>query len=241
MISSLTAIRLLALVSVGVVYSLMPGKIAWESFVYSTAISHYLLSIYYSKKQISKVLSQPQSILPLFMVLGLGSWVIYTNFPLVIYFGIHHVFNEVYILKKEMPAEKHPWLRPLRLGGLLLHLSAYFFLVRNHQNLQGIDPSIFLAALIVSGIFFIGALLHARKILTVRQFIDHSLLEIIFLILCVASNFYVFQANQIVAYHFVFWFYYPVLKFLKVKSREEIVTDGGAINERFPCNFSGHQ
>nr|CAA9213311.1 putative membrane protein [uncultured Armatimonadetes bacterium] len=190
------------------------GKTPWLEIAFSLGFGHYLLSLLYAKKQIARVVREPQT-LAACAVLVAGAGALYVNgFSLVIYFGVHHVFNEVYLLGRAVRLDDGADARRLRLWSILLNFFIYFGLLRHHAEL-GFVPretlvNVLLAGLAVGYPAFFFYLLRLRRSLTTAQLVDLCTFEVLGFLLLVVSCFVNIWFVQIVFYHFVFWALFPL-------------------------------
>ena len=185
----------------------------WLTFVYGFGLCHYFLSYVYSSRQIRQILHDPSSWLPFSATILLGASLYFGKFPLLIYFGVHHAFNEVYLLDRTLPTETRGRIRSLRTAGVFLNAFAYLFILRGRAEMQGIPHSFLLAGLLISSVCFAWVLYRSSGLLNKDEMIDNCFLEICYLPLIAASFFIKLTLTHFVCYHILFWAIYPVPKF----------------------------
>lgn len=147
------------------------------------------------------------------LLLSFGGLLYLTDFSLVIFFGIHHVFNEVYLVNRSLAQEDNRSFIFYRTASIVLNFFIYFVILRDQPGLQFINPDILLGGLIASYVVFAFSLLRIKKHLNGRELIDSFAFELIGLGLVVLSYFVRIGFIEIVLYHFIFWVFYPIQKF----------------------------
>lgn len=186
--------------------------IAW-----SVGFSHYLVGILYSRKQITHVLSQPSSRVPL-LLLGLGGLGMYlNNFSLFLYFGLHHALNESYLgLRYQSSSLTEQNRKQLRAAGFIAHLSGYLLIIYTatlfgRPILLTVTGGIFIGSLI----FYFHIIWKQRNGFSVKEFISSVFIEFVLILLVIVDlSVYNIQLYQIVLYHFVFWAIFPASNLL---------------------------
>lgn len=187
--------------------------VVWWSLFWSVAFVHYGLALYYSRKRIIAVASRTHSLVPALAVISGGAALYVNQFSLLIYFGIHHVFNEVYLLDRKLPVADDEKRRELRVSAILLNAFIYAVLLRHYSELAWIDPTILFGGLFISYVLFFYRLNRLRPFLGAMDLIDSCAFEMSGLLLVLFSLFAQLNLNYIVFYHFVFWSLYPIEKF----------------------------
>lgn len=207
-----TIVRTTSILITALLTVLLSDYRIWQTLVFSLGFSHYAMSLYYSRRQATRVLGQPSSYLPLAITLMFGGLLYLKNFPLVVFFAVHHVCNEVYMLKYSDRVEAHPKLPYLRASSLFLQSFTYAVILHDHRALQFLDlPFLYggLALSLASFVYFLTAL---SPSMTRRELIDASSFEVTGLLLVGLSSFVQITFLQIVCYHFVLWIIYPMEK-----------------------------
>ena len=121
----LTAIAITALLAIGA-----PDRTAWQSAVLSIGFGHYLLSLWYARQKLVKVASDWNTALPMAAAVAGGAALYLGSFPLIIYFAVHHVFNEVYLTTEVLKDLTASQLRLYRSIAIPLQALLYFYLLR---------------------------------------------------------------------------------------------------------------
>ncbi len=192
----------------------------WLTFVYGFGLSHYFLSYVYAKKQILQIMRRPSSEIAFAATILLGAFLYFSGFPLLIYFGFHHAFNEVYLLDRSVSADARERIRGLRTAGVFLNAFAYFFILRGRPELRGIPQSFLLGGLLISSFSFAWILYRSRASLTKNEIIDNCFLEICYLPLVAASFFFKPTLTHFVCYHLFFWAIYPIPKLARAEGND---------------------
>src|SRR2546429_8270826 len=121
---------------------MVPNPQTWLTIVYSVGFSHYLLGAIYSRQQFREAYAQPLSLFPVLVLAIFGIGLYSLQFPLLIFFALHHAFNEAYVLKQTTPGDDSA-ISPFRSSAFMLHLFLYFILLRRSQSLGIIELNIF--------------------------------------------------------------------------------------------------
>jgi hypothetical protein len=216
----LLAIGIAVLAAIG-----LRDDIVWQSAVTSIGFGHYLLSVWYARGRLSGLGREMGTALPtLGAVIG-GGLIYLVGFPLIIYFGAHHVCNEAYItasISDRLPQNRR---RRLRAMAIALHFVLYFTLLRSefagvfiHRGYIAsaadmLRPSVYFfipLMLTYAGYFF--AVFGARKDLERHSLVELSVVELAGLALVAVSFVTPIRFLDVVCYHFVFWWFFPTSK-----------------------------
>jgi hypothetical protein len=195
---------------------------AYTSVILSLGLAHYAASFLYAGKPLSKLGSTTFAWLALvaLFVVNMALYFAPGNQEtiLLVYFGIHHVFNEVYITHRAMGGA-FPRLWRLRVAAILLNAALYAAILSHERFIAALVPiEALVGALIVLGVGYAFELRRAWPTLGRGRAADLVSVEVIGLI--VAATVLTFDINirflDVVFYHFVFWAIYPVAKLAKV-------------------------
>lgn len=179
--------------------------------LFSVVIGHYLLAVFYSKKQAEKVLQNPATYLPALIMTGVGVSMIAFRVSAVIYYGIHHIFTETYFMNNRLG--KQPVFSLLKKSRLALSIVSYFILVKGAFYLPFIQGPHMAAALLTAYGFFVFALLFsAGKAMTAAERREHLLFETVGVLGVAAFYAFKLQIGHVISYHALFWFYYGCVK-----------------------------
>lgn len=179
------------------------------AILWSTAFVHYLLALFYSRKRLFNI----EYGKPLYMAIitMVGGWFLYVNeFSLLIYFGIHHVFNEVYLTNRVIPSVDVKLRKGFLASAMLLNASIYASVLRNYPEISWINHGLLFGILAVSVVVFFYFFLQLRADAKSRELSGLAVFECMGLILVAVSFFVDIRLNYIVLYHFIFWFFYPM-------------------------------
>ncbi len=181
-------------------------------WVLAAGFSHYFMALLLSRRAAKAALGSPGGKLAMLGLIFGGAALYLYRLPIVQYFGIHHAFNEVYMLDRTVRPLTAAALRRLRTAAVALHGFAYLFVLRNNVQLDWVNPRVALLGLAVSTALFCSLTYRARALLSRTELIDNASGELLALLLVAASLVVRISFLQIVAYHFVFWFLYPIPK-----------------------------
>lgn len=195
-------------ITIALVWLLGSGR-NWVGLVISFGLTHYLLSFYYAASRIRGLATSPALALPL-VSLGLLLTIVYfLKFPLEIYFGVHHAFNEGYLRRyhrqTEGPAD--PQLPALR---SLFHLAGYLCILRHDAYVGQLPEAWLWLFLAVSGLLYVRQLGMANQQTNGLARFKDSLVEWIMLAVVGLSLVVNITFLQMVMYHFVLWTIVPI-------------------------------
>lgn len=197
------------------------GNSAYTSVILSLGLAHYAASFLYASKPVSKLGSTGFAWAALAALLVLNMALYFgpndKETTLLVYFGIHHVCNEVYITHRAMRGA-FPRLWRLRIAAILLNAALYAAILSHERLIAAYVPiGAIVAAVILLGSVYAFELSRVSPLLTRKQAVDLVSVEVLGLV--VAAAVLVFDLNirflDVVFYHFVFWAIYPVAKLAK--------------------------
>jgi hypothetical protein len=184
----------------------------WQSAVLSIGFGHYLLSVWYARGKLANVASNWTTALPMAAAVAGGSVLYLGGFPLIIYFAVHHVFNEVYLTTDNLKSLTVYQAKLYRAIAILLHTILYFYLLRNEPGIRFLPESTLLGALAVAYVCYVALIVALRKSMTTLHLLEVATFEIVGLCMLAVSLVTPIRFLDVVCYHFVFWWFYPASK-----------------------------
>ncbi len=206
------SIRILGVLITAALFLFSKNNQTWTSWVYALGFGHYLISLVYSKKQITNVMDQARCYLPFGLAAFTGAALYFNKLPLVLYFGFHHAFNETYILNREFPVEKYGGLKAMRTSSAFLNFFCYLAVLQHMPELQFLNIALLRTGMLVSALFFFYFLNTLGKSFKPQELLENCAFEIIGLLLVAVSFYENITFLQIVCYHFIFWMLFPLSK-----------------------------
>ena len=204
--------RIASVLAVAAIGCAVPDTRTWMAVVISAATGHYLLSVVYSRKQIGQVCSRPGPLAG-FVALILAAIFLYRAwFPLIIIFGIHHVFNEVYLLDRTLKLRDRGEAAFFRTSSILVNFALYFATVRSYEELRWMNHAFLFASVAVTCVLFLYALTRVRQVVEPSRILDCVVFEVVGLALLAVSFYRPINVFHVVLYHCVFWGVYPLQK-----------------------------
>lgn len=189
-----------------------PESYRWAT--YSIGFSHYLLALVYARSPIAAVASDrawPLVLLGLGM-LGIGLY--QADFPLFLYFGLHHALNEAWT--RRPTAGQAPVTS--RMPEFALHLLAYIIVLRHDIGLAGMPLAGAVCAL--SGCIAICGFRTLRDhASSLRNALNDAAPVIGSVLLVAASQVVPLRFLDVVLYHFLLWAILPVVRLRSVPER----------------------
>lgn len=221
--SFLTVSRILAIL-LTVLITTQVGEVMWVSLFYSLAFAHYALALWYSKRKIMNVASQPYSWAPAIgvMAMGLGFYYYYYD-SLLLYFGVHHVFNEVYLVKRHLRLPEDARGHRFLLSAVVVNSLIYAVVLRHYREIAWIDPRLLFVCLALAYGFFFASLYQILPRLNRRSLFDGCVFELMGALLVVVSLFTPISLLQVVLYHFLLWAINPLPGIVK-RGKQALLT-----------------
>ena len=200
-------------------YQLVAVAAAWmlfESFgyfegmilVWAIGFSHYLLGLIYSRRQLVSLVTTPGILLPMTVLAVAGGVLYFQQFPLLLYFGLHHAINEAYIGNRFRDTNDRRLLSGI---SFLLHMTG-FVLLAYSQRLQQAPESLTVLLVIFCGLAAVFFWLLLRDGGSPRSGgrVPMMASELMLMVLIPLDyGYYDIHLYHIVLYHFVFWAFYP--------------------------------
>jgi hypothetical protein len=198
-----------------IVCALVWAPVSFWSITTILAVTHYAVALVYSRRQLAAACSSAPRALRLLSAVAVGVVVQQWNVPLLFYFGVHHVFSEVYVLQRPAYAGREPGTGPLRFWAILFNLCLYLAIA--HQSPGNLPLNVLLAALAVTAGGYAASLWQARRRITARIAIESCAFEVLSLGLLALSFYTVIDVRHFIVYHVVFWGLYPVPRFIQTR------------------------
>lgn len=219
-------LRILTVLTVVLITVEAPSHRAWLAVIYSIAFGHYLMALIYSRRQIVEALRQPHGLVPMFSAALMGAAVYLSRFSLIFYFGLHHAFNEGFILRGTIPAEDDD-VKAFRGSAVVVHLLLYLFILRRQVGVTlgaaspyygrtGGRPGAFLAVAVLAALlalsygFFFYSLYRIRRFLDRKSLMENCGFELAGLVVAAVSLQFYFSYLHFVLYHILFWTLFPL-------------------------------
>ena len=202
------ACRALALLATIAAAATITDASLWTAAVIAFGLSHYLLSFYYAAPQIKFLLTSPAHRVSGTTLLVTGSVLYFTKFPLAIFFGLHHAFNEGYLRNSTTPSD----------GGVtdsigapraLLHGLGYLVVVRHEAVLRNIPELLLWLGLAMAAAFYSRALRDNKSARRASAAGSHSP-ELLLALVVLLSLQMEITFLQVVFYHFALWAINPL-------------------------------
>ncbi len=212
---TLTLLRLLSVL--GVVWLQTSSGLELVNAVFTIGMAHYVLSTFYARRNIVASLSRLPSSIGLAGLTAAAAWLWWVGYQIVIIFMPHHVFNEVYMTKKELPSLRLPptyILSAIVLNTLLycqfVDLTQFCPIYISNQVMAGVT--------VVAIIWFVFNWLALVPIMVKKHLIDACSVELGGIVLLFLMGPGRITFYQVVLYHFALWAMYPLVGYWKTKS-----------------------
>lgn len=180
-----------------------------RNFIFYTSvlgIAHYLAALLFSSTILKFFLKNDHLLLRITLLIFamlIFSW--FKIFPMVLFFGIHHLFSEFYTEEKNEKSN----LSFKNLILILFHGSFYCLFAKNESLFSMINSKYYYWIFFVIAPYYLYLTTQNNKT-NLKQFILFS----IYIVIAVSSFYFPLKAYYIIFYHFIFWFFYPTLNFL---------------------------
>lgn len=177
---------------------------------------HYLLVFAYSKEQLLWTLRQRRSTAGLSVLTILALLCSRGNLNLLAaIFGIHVVFNEVYLLHRVNLRPLWHHLGLFRTSSCVFAILLYAIALRQVFSVFQFPLMPLCVAAAIAGLIFAFALFKARAVISAKSFIDLCSLNIIAAILVAISMFTKVDVFDVVLFHVAFLTIYQLLRLWK--------------------------
>ena len=209
---SISQMRLSAIAITSLLATFVHDITTWQSAVLSIGFGHYLLSAWYARSKFAKVATNWNTAIPMAATVVVGAVLYLGSFPLIIYFAVHHVINEVYLGTESLKQLNANQQRQFRAIAIPLQTLLYFCLLRSDPELAYLNGNVLLVSLAIAYVCYFAFLLRLRKYLRGRDLLELATFEIVGLCILAVSFVIEIRFLDIVCYHFVFWWFYPAAK-----------------------------
>jgi hypothetical protein len=205
-----TFYRTLSLMSLLILYVFLSFNV-YLLALSALGLGHYVMSALYSRKIVLGYLQNKKLFLNFGLLILLSLALTYFAWPgLIVLFGIHHLFTEVYAPNTIYPREHFLQEKKLLIVRYIFHIFAYVLVVQAVMGNRFIVLRYEIAAFIATAItyfLFIGRSMISKKIK-----LDLFLAELTFFFLVLFSLWASLGFLGLLFYHFIFWFYFPLHK-----------------------------
>lgn len=212
-----TALRVVTIILVTVVsLSTRRSEALWSSVVFSVGFGHYALSLIYAKGQVRRVFTEARPLGGLLALCGL-CWILYARqFSLLLAFGVHHVFNEVYLSDRALRGREVLLAKWLRFARVALNAFIFFFLLmRDAPQVAGWNRPLLYGGFVASAVLVLVLIVCLRGTLARTALVDLCAFETIGVLMVALSYWVEVRFLDLVLYHFVFWALYPLPKLIE--------------------------
>jgi hypothetical protein len=182
--------------------------LAFIAATYSLGFAHYLLALRYSAGPLRQVADAPLQLLSLLGLALLGVALYQLDFPLFLYFGLHHALNEAYLRRGAGASPALP--SAVNAPAAAFHALAYLVVLRWSPELAGIQPRWIWLGFAAATALFARALWPLRASIAARQLPALGAPEIAAVALVLLSLVVRVTFLHLVFYHFVLWAVLPV-------------------------------
>jgi len=212
MISYLNVRIISLLITAAVVLVFRADAKALMLFIAIMAIGHYSQALAFSHKQLSAIARQKSTWLPAAALCSIGPAFYLIKFPIVVFFGIHHVFNDVYVLHQQVFGGWRKEQSRLRGASITLGLLVYLATLRHDPTLAFLygDLRILAGVLVVGYLLYFLNLWRMRHQLSREQMIELSAGDLACLPLLALSGIMQLGLLHVIFYHGMLWMLYPI-------------------------------
>lgn len=182
--------------------------------VFVLAFAHYFMALWYSRNHWKNIFRSTRVLLASTGVLLAGALLYQFHFPIVIYFAIHHAFNEVYMMERTVDGFRRPSWKVFRASAVAFHLFAYGMILHQQAVLAQLPIAFYCAGLALSLVAYLYGLSRVVHELDRKTLIDFALFDAGILLLAGLSMIYRFSFAQVILYHFLYWTFYPLGKMM---------------------------
>lgn len=178
-------------------------------FIFFTSvlgIAHYTTALLFSSTIIKVFLKNDSLVLRVTLLLiALLTFGWFKAVPMVLFFGIHHLFSELYTEEKNEGSN----LTLKNLVLVLFHGSFYCLFAKNEPIFSMIHSKYYYWIFFIIAPYYLYLTTQNNK-----NILKKYVLFITYISIAVISFYYPLKAYYIIFYHFIFWFFYPTSNFL---------------------------
>jgi hypothetical protein len=201
-------------------------KLAFSAFVIPLTLAHYFLALPYSKKYVANVMKRRSTSLYFMALIAFAFTLssIDNEKLLVVFFGVHYVFSEVYLMYNNVLPNRWKDTRALRVSSIVCNTFVYLAALRSSFFNHNPQAEIFnWIGYVVSACVFVYHLLKIKKSLTREQLVHCCAFEILGLAFVIAGIMHPIPVLSFVFYHVLFWVLYPSWKMIEFKQTRSLV------------------
>lgn len=215
-------LRIASVFIVGLLAACLQPIKAFSNLVFTFGFVHYVMALLYSRARISQLLAAPREAFGLLSLVFLAVAMYVGQASLFILFGIHLVFNEVYLLHRAVGESVYERAKLLRFAAVGLNFLVYLTILRDNPSIRFVDHGWLFAALVGCYILFFAGLIKMRRQLVGSAVIELALFEVLSLPVIAVSFVMKIDMLCVVMYHYVFWALYPMRKMIREGRRPVI-------------------
>jgi hypothetical protein len=201
--------RLGCVAAIAALCTLWPrAPLAFTWATYAIGFGHYLLALRYSGAQMRQMVASPAHVASLAGLVLLAAALYQGDFPLFLYFGVHHALNEAY---SRRPATAAAPLSPhFHAAAALFQVLAYLATLRWTPELAGVEAAWIWIGVVAAAAVLAWTLAGSRAPRSPRQLLDVCAPELAAAALVLVSLVVRVTFLQVVLYHFVLWSVVPM-------------------------------
>lgn len=210
---SLTALRVFSTLAT-LAALLCLNSNSFHFIVAVVGLGHYALSVWYSRNVLQEVRNNRAGFIGFFLALLLFAACLRFEWPgLILLFGIHHLFNEVYLPSAYYPAATSN--ADATLGGLrfIFHSLVYYIVIFSVQAFAVRALAPHLTVLALCTLVYFWTINHREKNPRIRR--DLLLSELVILAFVGLTFMHPLGFFGILFFHFVFWIFFPLVRIKK--------------------------
>ncbi len=207
--------RTAAVLLTALLYCSCESNNTWMIVVASLGLGHYMLSLFYARPQIKRLFMNNDYARPLVVVIAIGLFAHAISFPLILFFMIHHVCNEVYSVNGIGSSVSGAECKRLQRAAAGLHIFFYLVVLQSQWPINQIYSGMLVFGTVVTAALFLHSLKKLSPFLTRTQLIEASGFEALVLALAIMSFWVKIPFLVIICYHFVLWCFLPLPRVLK--------------------------
>lgn len=207
------ALRLLSL-SITALMCVYLSPRTFDRAYLAIGFAHYLLAFVYSRRHVLRIHSDRQTLLAAAGLAAAGFVVTVSSIPdIVLYFGLHHVLTESYLLQSRSRKD-HSLLK----ARLVFNAAAYCLILRHQTVFESFPPVFLLACTVISFAAVLYFLYRARPFLSEEEFRDGFLFDTLGFAAALISIRVQVPFWPFILYHFLFWCFLPAARMIRAQT-----------------------
>jgi hypothetical protein len=193
---------------------LLPGQQVFKTFVSVIGFTHYFVSLWYGRHHAIAALKNSRGLSMSVALLAAGYALYHIKFPLVIYFAVHHAFNEVYLLDRTVAGlRSRPWAI-YRVSAVSMHFFIFCAILHRNASFAQLPVWVYWTGIGLSLIGYLYGLSRVAPLADQKVLPSVILFDSLAVLLAGLALIWRITFLQVLCYHFFYWTFFPIRKMI---------------------------